>query len=334
VKDYVAHSLRLLSQAVGAGIEIELREPNQVTLQVLGKEAARLRIERWEPGLEGAGDEPVLWVLKRASPADLERLREAGCSFVFLGGTVRIQAPGLLIDRADLPGWKEGGRQPSRSAFSDRASLVPRTLFGGGPEREWTISDLASAAGVSNSVASYALRDLEGRGLLEVQPSGRRRVVRLRSRLDLVQEWCREYRWRDNSVLTVLAPVGSPERFLGRLSASLASRRWAATLHAGSALLVRHAPLEEIHVYVDVESSAGLTELTRRVGWRTGEDGLLHLLVPRYRSSVWEGVTDRDGIPVVSLLQLILDLWHHPVRGREQAQRLLQNLELEGGHGS
>jgi hypothetical protein len=33
------------------------------------------------------------------------------------------------------------------------------------------------------------------------------------------------------------------------------------------------------------------------------------------------------SVPVVSMLQLILDLWNYPVRGREQAERLLATLE-------
>lgn len=330
----IHQALDLLSLAMGPAMEMEARRSNEVLLSVSGRPAVRFRLELWKPGAEDQAEKSVLWILKRASSADLERLREAGNSFVALPGAVRVQAPGLLIDRTDLPRVRLTDQHASRSAFSDRASLVPRTLFSAGPDREWAISDLAAAAGVSKSVASYAVRDLEDRSLLDVREMGRKKMVRMVSRLSLVEEWSREYRWSDNRSVTVLAPVGAPERFLERLPASLGSQQWAATLHAGASLIVRHAPVEEVHVYLDVANPEELAEAARRVGWKTGRDGLLHLIAPKYRTSLWQGVATLGGLPVVSPLQLILDLWNHPVRGREQARRLLEHLEQEEMNGA
>jgi hypothetical protein len=332
VNTMIHQALELLSLAAGAGVEIEPLPSNEVLLNVDGRPLACLRLELWRPGAEAQEGESVLWVLRKASPGDLERLRNAGSSFVTLSGAVRIQAPGILIDRGDLPRVRPTGRDPYRSAFSDRASLVPRTLFAAGPGREWGLTDLAAAAGVSKSVASYAVRDLAERSVVEVRESGRKKMVRLVSRPSLVEEWSREYRWRDNRSLRVQAPVGAPERFLGRLAGFLGTRRWAATLQAGASLIVRHAPVEEVHVYLDAASPTDLAEVARQAGWNTGQDGLLHLFAPNYRTSLWHDVRKVGGIPVVSTLQLILDLWHHPVRGREQARILLEHEEGEGKH--
>lgn len=52
--------------------------------------------------------------------------------------------------------------------------------------------------------------------------------------------------------------------------------------------------------------------------------GRLVLLAPYYSTSVWEGVRPIGQLPVVSDLQLVLDLWHYPVRGREQAEHLIE----------
>lgn len=46
-------------------------------------------------------------------------------------------------------------------------------------------------------------------------------------------------------------------------------------------------------------------------------------MAPFYMDSVWRGARSVRGLPVVSTLQLILDLWHYPIRGREQAEHLI-----------
>ena len=48
---------------------------------------------------------------------------------------------------------------------------------------------------------------------------------------------------------------------------------------------------------------------------------------PLYADSVWYGRQSRRGIPVVSELQLILDLWRYPVRGLEHAEHILRHIE-------
>jgi hypothetical protein len=54
---------------------------------------------------------------------------------------------------------------------------------------------------------------------------------------------------------------------------------------------------------------------------------------PWYAESVWFGLERRKGLPVVSELQLILDLWQYPVRGLEQAEHLLEHAERRMGIG-
>src|SRR5690348_4119236 len=102
--------------------------------------------------------------------------------------------------------------------------------------------------------------------------------------------------------------------------------RWAFTLQAGASLVAPHASWDRVHIYVDVPSAEGphaLTALAARAGWTPAADGRLVLLAPYYTASAWHGVRTIERLPVVSDLQLVLDLWHYPVRGREQAEHLV-----------
>ena len=58
--------------------------------------------------------------------------------------------------------------------------------------------------------------------------------------------------------------------------------------------------------------------------------GNICLTKPYYKNSVFFGVQIIRGYPVVSNLQLYLDLYHFPQRGREHAEYLLRVLR-EGG---
>jgi hypothetical protein len=326
VKDVTEEALRLITQAIGSAASVDRTGSDSFSLEIDGATTANLRLVPWQGSLMADDVPHAVWILRRPSQSELERLRDADQSFVALNGAVRLHVPRLLVDRTGLRPKATESSRVARSAFSDRASLVPRALFAAGPESEWTISGLAREARVSVSGASYALRDLEDRGVVELRRSGRRKWVRLLSRILLVEEWGREYHWRDNRALRVMAPMGSPERFYPRAAAALMGSRWAVTLQAGAALLSRHAPVEDLHLYVEASSDAELREVADRAGWEVGEDGPVQLVSSQYGSSLWQGVRNLEGVPVVSTLQLILDLWNHPIRGREQAERLLESL--------
>jgi hypothetical protein len=95
------------------------------------------------------------------------------------------------------------------------------------------------------------------------------------------------------------------------------------TRPSGPARVAPHASWDRVHVYVDAKDESALVRIGEDHGWEPADDGRLVLLRPYYRTSVWHGLQIIRGAPVVSTLQLALDLWHYPLRGREQAEHLL-----------
>jgi hypothetical protein len=323
VMDNRAAVLSLIQQALGPTGRAEWTDPDQLEIEL--STGGRHRFQVVGRGVEAgrAGAEPPwLRVLERVDSGELERLRHGHGSFVSLRGVVRIEAPGLLIDRTDLTPPKRSGDPPRRSAFSDRASLIPRWLFEHPVEEAFSVSGIAHEAGVSASVASYAIQDLERLGVVEANRRGRAHEVRLVDHRLLIEAWCRSYDWRDNASLAVHAPIASPHRFMSRLQTLLEGSAW--TLHAGASLIQPLVELEDLHVYVAASSARDLERLAHEKGWLPHREGRLHLLAPYYERSMFPEVRKLDGIPVVSTAQLIVDLWHYPVRGREQAELLLE----------
>lgn len=324
MKSRIDEALAIVREALADSGTASWDAPGVIRIAVAGASRLDLRLvfpDESEVSLDEPGE--TLLLLRRPTKRDLRDLRSKGLSYVGLNGVVRIQGPGLLIDRTDLKVTTTPTRPVRRSAFSDRASLITRWLFAQPLGSESRISGLAEAAGVSPSVASYAAKDLERRGLVEVAARGRERWIRLVEHRRLLTQWAAEYSWRDNTSLAVHAPIGSPRRFLARMPLPLLPR-CAVTLQAGASLVLPHAPVEQIHMYIDVPTPADLSHVARKLEWPPDPGGQLLFFMPYYRRSVWDGVREREGVPVVSDLQLMLDLWNHPIRGREQAELLLE----------
>jgi hypothetical protein len=52
----------------------------------------------------------------------------------------------------------------------------------------------------------------------------------------------------------------------------------------------------------------------------------VYLWVPRNDESVFRGVVVKEGVPVSDILQIWLDVSHHPARGREQADLIWEKI--------
>ena len=216
--------------------------------------------------------------------------------------------------------------RPLRDPFADRASLLCRVLLQH-PGQEWSVRGLAEAAGVTPMLSSDVVRQLASARLLTTRPDGRRLLCKLRDAQGLLDFWTAHYQWNRSPAIAVAAPIIDEERFVRRLGKALGTRRWAFTLLAGAWRRVRYAPTNVLHVYVECSSIAELRAIANENRWPVEPTGRLVLMKPHYRTSVWFGMAGDGGskpaaAPVVSDLQLVLDLWTYPERGRETALQL------------
>jgi DNA-binding transcriptional ArsR family regulator len=268
---------------------------------------------------------PTVWVLRRASSRLRGKLRDSGVSFIDLSGAVHLDLPGLIVDRTDL----EPVRGPQRGQraidpFADRASRISRVLLSHAAAREWGVRELAEAARVNPSTASRVVKALAKEELVQFERRGRSSATWVPEPKALLQLWTRAYDWGQNERLAFNAPIGAPEKFLPRLKRVLPGSGWALSLHAGAWLIAPHATWNRVHLYY-AGTEGELREVTKGAGWRPSEEGNLVVMFPFYKDSVWWRVERRQALPVVSVLQLVLDLWHYPLRGREQAEHLLES---------
>jgi len=283
-------------------------------------ELARLAPPDGEPSI------PVI-VSAYFSPASQQLLRDANAAFVDYAGNAWLTAPGIHIDRRGFanPGKEERGQ---RDLFSDKASLILRTLLVarfpmGVREIASSVSSQDERIRLTPGYVSKVVGELERRGYVARSDE---KIV-LRHAEELLRDWTSAYRGRRRPAprsLFILAP--SAEDLLPRIGASFDAEGadYAFTGHAGASLIDRYAAFDVADVYVkDLEGVApALADLGAR---RVERGGNVNMSVPYYRESAfYDRQMSKGGMKVASDLQLYLDLYHYPVRGREQAEHLYE----------
>ncbi len=156
----------------------------------------------------------------------------------------------------------------------------------------------------------------------------------------LLGEWRGRYRVSDNNPIPCSSVFGEHadesfrDEFLNRLRhLSDSAPPCALTGHQACRLYrLKHSDARSIHVYYSGEPSV-LMEALQLVPSDNPVAPVV-LLQPRHRRSVFGGVSRVDDVPVCDVLQVYLDLYHLPDRGREQAdfvyERILEPLIRSG----
>jgi len=325
-------ALRVLKSALPADAELVLEDHPTGTLvrvSVPKTTALLLELRRAGTGATHGASEDVLpvVVLRSRRRSERERFRNEATSYIDLSGAVFLWAPGFYLDRSDLPPAlnMERGKKGA-DPYADRGSRVLRALLTAPRAQWWSTQMLAKDADVDTATASRVVRELRRRELVrdESPGQGRRSSIWVPDALKLIEDWTRAYSWEDNPQLRLAAPVGAPRQFIARLAKLLSGTRWALSLQAGASELAPHAAFDIVHAYID--PARDLTQLAFEQEWEITASGRLCLMHPIYAESVWFRSRSVEGVPVVSPVQLVLDLWHYPVRGREQARYLIETV--------
>lgn len=218
------------------------------------------------------------------------------------------------------------------AVFSDKASLVLREMLAE-PGREWVVRDFVDELKLGRGWVATVMAILRKGGYLKGKARGRSAGACLRNQESLLQEWTRHYRMDQNPVEIYYSP--SPD-ILPQLKTVLKRRgdlsAYALTLHSGANLLTNHVRDPNIYVYLaPTRFSTLVSELRLALDLKElKQGGNIYFFRPYYRASAFHNLREIQGYPVVSNIQLFLDLYHFPARGREHSEYLVRILKNQG----
>lgn len=216
-----------------------------------------------------------------------------------------------------------------RNIFADKASLVLRSMLRE-PGHRWVVRDFVGTDGVSLGLAQAVLETVEAMGYAERNKKGAASFTLLTNPDLVIAEWVKAYSFSRNDMRTFYFPFSD---VIKRIKTALAGLPYAFTLHAGANFLTSWVKTEHAHLYLDDKACPdALLGLQERLGLKElVNGGNIHIIRPYYAHSVFFNNQKINGYPIVSKLQLYLDLYNFQPRGREHAERLKEMIKGRGG---
>lgn len=276
---------------------------------------------------------PVL-VVPFLSESGRRLLRASGVNYMDLSGNAFLSFDNVLIHKR-TPINAYVSRKEGINIFADKASLILRELTAN-PGRFYTVRGLAEVTRNSVGWTSEVLREIEKRGYLDRKP---RKGCRLKRMESLLGDWTDEYAFPGkNKLKNYFVKAESLPEILGVLRDLEIPEEvdYALTLHSGAHLVSPFVQFNEGHLYVSAErdfegQAAFFADNLNLMELEAG--GNIHILKPHHRRGAMYGARSIEGLRVVSDLQLYLDLYHFPGRGREHAERVLEQSGLKREQG-
>lgn len=222
-------------------------------------------------------------------------------------------------------------RRQVKNIFSDRSSMALRAFLRE-PETKWTLPALAKE-GVSLGLASDVLSKAEVQGYVERVAKGPGSYSRLIRKEDLIRDWLSAYSFGQNDNAYYLS---TDKDFLRNCVRYLHERKmaFALTLYTASRLISPYVKDDRYFIYLDLsrkEFPGFLKQVETGLHlYKLVQGGNVCFVLPFYRSAVFKDLRKIKGYPVVSNLQLYLDLMTFPPSGPEEAQHLLSHFKKKG----
>ena len=254
-------------------------------------------------------------------------LEEAGVGVIDTEGNMRIQLPGLFL-------WTEGRKAGvARAAapqppvkLTGKAGMAAQALLGA-PERPWKVHDLAAAAEVSVGLAHRVLARLEREQLVKAEGAGPQRTRRVTNPTALLDLWAEEMHDRGVKQLRAFRLTRGPHEQARTLSRALAEAKIEHAVSgpagaAGLAPFITAVPVTDIWVAETVALDDAATAARAEVV-QEGHNVVLRQAAGDAPLAFRQKV---DDVWTANPFRLFLDLRKDPRRGREQADRLREEV--------
>jgi hypothetical protein len=256
-----------------------------------------------------------------------ERLAEAGIGFFDAAGAKFLDLPGLYLwTEARTPDTTTAPKDAPGVRLAGKAGVATEALLHQ-PQRRWRIQELANEAKVSIGLVHRLFLRLEREGLVEAEGTGPHKARRVTQPGPLLDLWAEEMRDRGVRQLRAFRLARDPRAQAAALSRALhdAGIDHAVTGAAAAARLapfVTAVPVTDVWVseLVDLEQAARVTKADtvsdgNNVVFRSAKDDGPLVLRERH-----------DGTWLADTFRIYLDLRNDPRRGREQADRLREEV--------
>ncbi len=237
--------------------------------------------------------------------------KDFGIGFVDFQGNAYIRFDNILIDRYGYKSLKHEKRL-QKKLFTTKSEWIIRKMLVK-PNRTWKTQELANETNVSLGMVYKTTERFEAEGYIEKA----RGAIRLEKPGELLDAWREKYSYEKQKPTGYYSPIETREELFKRLR-ELPGSSYALTLGAGASLVAPFVRSTDTHLYINTNF-----ELLKNALSLTPVEfgGNVYIVWPSDGGVFFDTQTIKK-VTVVSNLQLYMDLYNYPQRGREQADYL------------
>lgn len=275
--------------------------------------------------VKSSPERPLLLVASTTTAKAREILTDNGISVVDGQGYAHIELPPLLVHVQSDRRKESPSKTSPPTKLRGKAGLAAQALLLH-PEREWTIQALSAKAGIAASFAHRVFSRLEEEGVVRAEgrgPSKFRKVVDPTALFDL---WSEEQEPPSTRTPAYMLAQG-PRQLLENLAQSFSDYEmdYAITGPAAASVLAPFATAIPV-VEVWVPARAGSKELHTAAGAEQVAQGHNVIFLQGPDDTPLAFREEVDGTSLANRFRLHSDLLTNPRRGREQADRLREEV--------
>jgi len=241
--------------------------------------------------------------------------KKLNVGYIDLAGNIFIDLPYIHIEKESEKA-KIAEKKRQKNLFSPISTRIVRTLLVH-PSSDWSIKSLSKKTGASLGYTHRVVERLLDKKILYRDNSFR---LKLEDPKQLLEEWSKNYIYRQNTIYPLYTFEKNKDLFFKKLLHISKSNnfKYALTLHSGAHLIAPYVRFTEIHFYID----SPVETWKEKLDLRPVESGANVYLLKPYDLGVFQDIQTINELKVVSNIQLYLDLYNYPKRGREQAEFL------------
>lgn len=247
-----------------------------------------------------------------------EICHEMEMGFLDLAGNCYLRFNNIYIEKiVDKNPFAEP--RPLKTIFNPVSSRVLRAVLEE-PKRKWKIAELAKTTRVSLGQTYNVCQKLL---VQEYLRKSKDRSLSLSDPGKLLEEWRENYSFRENEGITYYSFEKTLSALMNRIAKLGEDERlsYAFTLHSGASLIAPFVRgISTAQFYISTKTD--LPKWRKALDLRPVESGgNVYIMIP-YDIGVFYKTQIAQGIKIVGDIQLYLDLYKSPARGREQAEFL------------
>lgn len=246
-----------------------------------------------------------------------EILKREGMGYLDLAGNCFLKFNNVYIEKVvDKNPFPE--KRKLKTIFKPVSSRILRVLLEK-PKKKWKISELSKIAKVSLGQTSNVFRWLIDEEYLRKD----KKYYFLFEPGKLLDEWSQNYLYTQNKMYAYYSFEQDLEKLLKNISQVNKDKnlKYALTLLSGASLVAPFVRgVSGLQMYIG--DTVDISKWVRLLNLRPVESGSnISLYIP-YDEGVFYKTQKIDDIEVVGNIQLYLDLYNYPTRGKEQAEFL------------